>query len=158
MNRDPVPDFLLKAAIAILFLFSLEGCISESVTSSAASSGSSASSSESSSSPSKSSSKNKSGSGEKGNYQKDVANLASSVSVSQIPPSDFANALTRLAAQDKISHWESEKTTFLALGEGLKQAGVAYSSIESLACLEDVLASRKDALSLIQEGYKDAGN
>ena len=158
MNRDSLASYSLKLAFASLCLISLEGCISESVTSSAASSGSSASSSESSSSPSKSSSKNKSESGEKGNYRKDVANLASSVSVSQITPSDFANALTRLAAQDKISHWESEKTTFLAVGEGLKQAGVAYSSIESLACLEDVLASRKDALSLIQEGYKDAGH
>lgn len=142
----------------ILALLPAAGCISESVTSSAASSGSSASSSESSSSPSKSSSKNKSKDGDKSSYQKDVANLASSVSVSQISPSDFSNGLTRIAAQDKISHWESEKTTFLGIGEGLKRAGVAYSTIEDLDCLVDVLAARKDALSLVQEGYKDAGN
>lgn len=139
----------------LLILPWLSGCISESITSSAASSGSSASISESSSSPFKSSSKNKGSSKEQETYQKDVANLANSISVSQISPSDFSNALTRIAAQDKVSQWENEKATYLGIGQGLKRAGIAYSTIESQACLTDVLAARKDALSLIQEGYKD---
>lgn len=140
-----------------LSAMALSGCISESVTSSAASSGSSASISESSSSPFESSSKSKSkdSSKEKGSYQQDVANLASSVSVSQISPSDFANALTRLATQDKVSQWENEKTTYLGIGQGLKRAGIAYSTISTLPCLTDVLAARNDALSLIEKGYKD---
>lgn len=133
----------------------LTGCISESITSSESSSASFGSSSESSSSPSKSSQKKASVPDEKKGYLNDIANLTNSVTGSKMTSTDFMNALSRTASQDQISNWESESTTYLGIGKGLKKADVPLAQISNQAFLEDVLARNKKALDLIQQGYKE---
>lgn len=119
-------------------------------------SGSIESSSESStSSASSSASSGKGGvSKDKLPYRDDVANLTYSIAGSTMSPSDFPNALARTASQFKISDWAGEKATFYGIGKGLKRAGIAKENIGRQPFLADVLNANKDALHLIQEGYK----
>ena len=145
----------IKASTVMALTLSLSGCISESITSSESSSASFGSSSESSSSPSKSSKKKASVPEEKKGYLNDIANLTNSVSGSKMTSTDFMNALSRTASQDQISNWESESTTYLGIGKGLKRATVPVSQIQAQPFLEDVLARNQNALDLIQQGYKE---
>lgn len=144
-----------KVFTAMVVALVLTGCISESITSSESSSASFGSSSESSSSPSKSSQKKASVPDEKKGYLNDIANLTNSVTGSKMTSTDFMNALSRTASQDQISNWESESTTYLGIGKGLKKADVPLAQISNQAFLEDVLARNKKALDLIQQGYKE---
>lgn len=144
-----------KAHIVIVFALSLSACISESITSSESSSASFGSSSDSSSSPSKSSKKKASVPEEKRAYLDDIANLTNSVTGSKMTSSDFMNALSRTASQDQISNWESESTTYIGIGKGLKRATVPIGQIQAQPFLEDVLGRNQNALDLIQQGYKE---
>jgi hypothetical protein len=65
------------------------------------------------------------------------------------------NALSRTASQDQISNWESESTTYLGIGKGLKRATVPIAQIKDQPFLEDILARNQNALDLIQQGYKE---
>lgn len=144
-----------KALTALGLVLTLTGCISESITSSESSSASFGSSSDSSSSPSKSSKKKASVPEEKRGYLNDIANLTNSVTGSKMTSTDFMNALSRTASQDQISNWESESTTFIGIGKGLKRASVPVAEIKTQPFLQDVLARNQDALDLIQQGYKE---
>lgn len=144
-----------KALTALGLALTLAGCISESITSSESSSASFGSSSDSSSSPSKSSKKKASVPEEKRGYLNDIANLTNSVTGSKMTSTDFMNALSRTASQDQISNWESESTTFIGIGKGLKRASVPVAEIKTQPFLQDVLARKQDALDLIQQGYKE---
>lgn len=144
-----------KALTALGLALTLAGCISESITSSESSSASFGSSSDSSSSPSKSSKKKASVPEEKRGYLNDIANLTNSVTGSKMTSTDFMNALSRTASQDQISNWESESTTFIGIGKGLKRASVPVAEIKTQPFLQDVLARNQDALDLIQQGYKE---
>jgi len=144
-----------KALTALALALSLSGCISESITSSESSSASFGSSSDSSSSPSKSSKKKTTVPEEKKGYLNDIANLTNSVTGSKMTSTDFMNALSRTASQDQISNWESESTTYIGIGMGLKRASVPVADIKTQPFLEDVLARNQNALDLIQQGYKE---
>lgn len=144
-----------KAFTVMAFALTLTGCISESITSSESSSASFGSSSESSSSPSKSSKKKDSVPEEKRGYLNDIANLTNSVTGSKMSSTDFMNALSRTASQDQVSNWESESTTYIGIGKGLKRANVPVADIKTQSFLEDVLARNQNALDLIQQGYKE---
>ncbi|MEY4685374.1 MAG: hypothetical protein RLZ25_1833 [Pseudomonadota bacterium] len=144
-----------KALTPLVLALTLTGCISESITSSESSSASFGSSSDSSSSPSKSSKKKASVPEEKRGYLNDIANLTNSVTGSKMTSSDFMNALSRTASQDQISNWESESTTYLGIGKGLKRATVPIAQIKDQPFLEDILARNQNALDLIQQGYKE---
>jgi hypothetical protein len=87
-------------------------------------------------------------------YRDDVANLTYSIAGSKMTATDFPNALARTASQFKISDWAGEKATFYGIGKGLKRAGIAKDNIGRQPFLANVLNANKDALHLIQEGYK----
>lgn len=87
-------------------------------------------------------------------YRDDVANLTFSVAGSSMTAPEFPNALSRTASQFKISNWSQEKATYYGIGKGLKRAGIAQENISRVPYLANVLNGRKDALSLIVEGYK----
>jgi|APCry1669192269_1035402.scaffolds.fasta_scaffold07238_2 hypothetical protein len=144
-----------KGFSTMVLALTLTGCISESITSSESSSASFGSSSDSSSSPSKSSKKKATVPEEKRGYLNDIANLTNSVTGSRMTSSDFMNALSRTASQDQISNWESESTTYIGIGKGLKRASVPVAEIKTQPFLEDVLARNQNALDLIQQGYKE---
>ena len=147
------------SSLLLLIPIIMTGCISESITSSAASSGSLASSSESSSSPSKSSGKKKDAkeklTPEKKTYLDDVANVTNSVTGSSITSSDFMNALSRTASEDRINNWESEPSTFMGIGKGLKKASIPSEKIGEQPFLSELIARNKDAIDLMKEGFKE---
>ena len=87
-------------------------------------------------------------------YRDDVANLTMSVVASKFSSANFIDALGRIAAQRRISSWESEKATYYGIGKGLKRAGVKKDNVERQAFLQGVLASRPEALTWIQGGYR----
>lgn len=87
-------------------------------------------------------------------YRDDVANLTMSVVASNFTSSDYMGALSRIAAQRRISSWESEKTTYYGIGKGLKKAGISKDKILDQAFLQGVLSSRPEALQWIQRGYR----
>ncbi|MEI6355148.1 MAG: putative lipoprotein [Methylococcus sp.] len=118
-------------------------------------SGSLESSAESSSSPFKSSSPKEAGDKAKSAYTDDVANLTASIAGSKMSADDFANALSRTAAQSKISDWADETATFTGIGKGLQRAGIAKQNIGKLPYLQKVLSTKKDALRAIEEGYQN---
>jgi hypothetical protein len=141
----------IKATAALVMTGFLSACsISDS---SVSISGSLESSAESSSSPFKSSSPKEATDKAKSSYTDDVANLTFSIAGSQMSSNDFANALSRTAAQSKISDWAEEKATFTGIGKGLKRAGIAKQNIGQLPYLQKVLTSKKDALRSIEEAY-----
>lgn len=67
---------------------------------------------------------------------------------------EFPNALARTASQFKISNWSQEKATYYGIGKGLKRAGIAQENISRVPYLANILNGRKDALSLVIEGYR----
>lgn len=87
-------------------------------------------------------------------YRDDVANLTLSVVGSNFTSADFTDALGRIAAQRRISNWEAEKATYYGIGKGLKKAGVSKENIRKQTFLQAVLASRAEALSWIERGYR----
>lgn len=87
-------------------------------------------------------------------YRDDVANLTMSVVASKFSSGNFIDALSRIAAQRRISDWGSEKATYYGIGKGLKKAGVSKDNIQKQAFLQGVLASRAEALQWIQRGYR----
>ncbi len=87
-------------------------------------------------------------------YRDDVANLTMSVVASKFTATDFMGALSRIAAQRRISSWESEKATYYGIGKGLKKAGIGKDRIQKQAFLQGVLISRPEALQWIQRGYR----
>lgn len=87
-------------------------------------------------------------------YRDDVANLTMSVVASNFTSANFMGALSRIAAQRRISSWESEKATYYGIGKGLKKAGVSKDNIEKQTFLQGVLISRSEALNWIQRGYR----
>ena len=150
------------SSLLLLIPIITTGCISESLTSSVASSGSlasSASSSESSGSSSKSSNKKKDAkeklTPEKKTYLDDVANVTNSVTGSSITSSDFMNALSRTASEDRINNWESEPSTFMGIGKGLKKAAIPSEKIGEQPFLSELIARNKDAIDLMKEGFKE---
>jgi len=141
-----------SCALAALLTMSLAGCSfsysSASISESLDSSSGSVTSSSESSSP-------KGGVGkDKLPYRDDVANLTYSIAGSSMTSAEFPNALSRTARQYKISNWAQEKATYYGIGKGLKKAGIAKEEVANQSFLANVLAGNKDALKLIQEGYR----
>jgi hypothetical protein len=121
--------------------------------SSRSSAGSSESSSTSSGSLSASSSPSSSTDKAKASFRDDVANLTYSVAGSGLTAAAFSNSLARTAQKFNITNWAGEKATFTGIGKGLRRAAIPKSTIPTQPFLKNVLASNKDALKLIQEGY-----
>lgn len=87
-------------------------------------------------------------------YRDDVANLTMSVVASKFSSANFIDALSRIAAQRRISSWEAEKATYYGIGKGLKRAGINKDAIRQQAFLQGVLASRSEAEQWIRSGYR----
>lgn len=64
-------------------------------------------------------------------------------------PEGFKRDLSDVAARHGVSDWESNRTTFLGVGQGLKRAGVSQSEFKDF--LSQVASP--DAARLVQKGY-----
>ena len=75
------------------------------------------------------------------------------LSVSQQKDSEeFQRRITDIAISHGITDWEKEDSTFIAMGKGLKRAGVEEESIATLPYVE--MFSQSPKYSLILKGYK----
>ncbi len=66
---------------------------------------------------------------------------------------EFQRQITDIAAHHRITDWENEASTFVAMGKGLKRAGVNEESFADLPYFATVAVGPKYALLL--KGYKD---
>jgi hypothetical protein len=126
----------------------VSGCsISASSKSSADSSGSL---SKSASSPSNSSGGSKD---QQSQYSKDVSAYTAEFAVSKNANfDDYRLRISKLAEKHGITAWQDDKTTYLAIGQGLRKAGVNSDQLEIFNT--SLGGSEAWKLKTIQEGYK----
>lgn len=138
MNRLLLPLCLLAAAFVSACSFS------ESSKSSSTSSGSI---SNMASSPSKSSETSQQG------YDREVADYtAEFVKSSNGDMASFRLKLGKFAASRGISNWEEDKTTYVAIGKGLRKAGLGKPQYEAFkSSLGEATQWKMDAIA---EGYQ----
>ena len=113
-------------------------------------SASSKSSSDIASSPSSSapSSKDK----EKSGFEKDIIDYTAEFAKSSETDMEKFNArLGKIADQYGVTHWQEDKSTYVAIGKGLHKAGLSQSRYQALkSSLGDGQAWKMDAIA---EGY-----
>lgn len=66
----------------------------------------------------------------------------------------FQKTVTSIAQHHGVVDWEQENQTYVAMGKGLKQAGVDVDTITDYAFFRDMISS--DAYALIITGYHQA--
>jgi len=150
------------AGIALLALGLGCGSISDSVTSpsrwaadsSTASADSSGASADSSNNSSQSSSGSSSGDDEapaESAYRDDVRVATRSLAASGAPEDQLSRELSRVAQQHGISHWEGHAGTWIAMGTGMREAGLTQADVEVvLVRLGGVDTGERE---LVLEGY-----
>lgn len=122
--------FNLGVLFSIAVLFALSAC-------------SFADSSYSSSSPCRSSSRSSEGGEEEvaqtGNkYQDEIATLAAVYVDAQGDARSFHRQISNISGRFGVNDWGNNRGTFLAIGRGLRRAGVTQLSLEQLPCLDDI--------------------
>lgn len=83
-------------------------------------------------------------------YAEDVSDLTASHVKSGGSANDLRRDIGSVAKRHGVTDWESNPTTYRAVGAGLKQAGYTQSQVESFA---KTFADTADQESLIQKGY-----
>jgi len=87
-------------------------------------------------------------------YQRDVRAYTAHFATTGGTSQDFLRGLGAVAAEHGVTHWEARPDTQRAIGEGLRDAGVAPADFEALT------ARATDAdpavLALVREGYATA--
>jgi len=141
------PYCYLVSSVFIVSLCFLWGCsISQSVSSSSDSSRSISRSSTSSSGPEVPEETRKA-------YEKDVVTYVSAIGRSDVSQDDFMRGLGSIASRHSITDWENYKFTFVAIGEGLKKAGVQMDEIPNLPYLKTLLGADPKRLDYVKEGF-----
>ena len=100
-------------------------------------------SSHSSSSPSRSSSRSSGGGEEEvqqtsNKYQDEIATLATVYVDAQGDARSFHRQISNISGRFGINDWGNNRGTFLAIGRGLRRAGVTHQSLEQLPCLDEI--------------------
>jgi hypothetical protein len=87
-------------------------------------------------------------------YRRDVRAFAAEFSQVGGSSEDFLRGISRVAESHGVSHWQGRPETLLAIGEGLRDAGVSRAEVETLG------AGASDAdprvVALVLEGYAAA--
>ena len=134
----------LHVAGAVMLAFSMSGCsISKSI-------------SDSVSSPFEWSSDSSSGSSEekKESYRHDIRNYTEVFARSNVDAAGFSKGLSSIAEKYGITNWEADKSTYLAIGEGLakaKSSGIQVDAYKAALSQGDPVK-----IAAIQKGYEQA--
>ncbi len=139
----------MKSRISFMFYFLLGAAILMAGCSFSYSSGKSSDSSKSSSASS-GSSDNKS---EKAAYIRDITNLTVAAVKENHPAETYLREIGRIAKSHGITDWEREKSTFTAIGKGLKAAVISDEDLPDSTILNIIAGSRKTARNYVIEGY-----
>jgi hypothetical protein len=84
-------------------------------------------------------------------YRRDVRAFAAHFAGAGGSSDDFLRGIGAVAAEHGVSHWESRPDTHFAIGEGLRDAGVAPAELEALVARAD--DADPAVLALVREGY-----
>ena len=85
-------------------------------------------------------------------YQEDVAAVTVLYVSREKTTDDYQRQVSAIAKNHGISGWEQEKSTFLAMGKGLRRAGVSEESIPNLPFFSSIAGSTH--YSSVITGYK----
>ena len=144
-----IKHFLFPALVAVVLA---QGCSFS--YSSKSSSKSSASSSKSSASLISSESSKSSSMTEEEYYQEKIADYTSAyLSKEQFNRDSFSRGISEIATENGIISWEQDDATYVAIGRGLKEAGLPKGVFQSYKSA--ITNSDHYLMSLIQKGYDD---
>ena len=135
----------LAVVLVGLASFALQGC---------SFSDSSRSFSKSSSSPFRSSSGGEVTEEKRTSYMNEIAVFTDSLVNTKVSSDDFMRGISRIAERYGITDWEFYKYTYIAIGMGLKYAGIPEESIETLPILDQMTGPRYAMKKYIIEGYR----
>lgn len=86
-------------------------------------------------------------------YQSDLGQYTVVALSAGASTEDFLHGIQRVAAEHGISDWAGTKTTYLGIGAGLREAGVAAGTLAQHP-LVATFAQQPDHLALILAGYR----
>lgn len=135
---------MIKLTSLFIIIIFLSGC------SLSYSSGKSNESSKSSSNSSLSSSDNYVA---KREYMYDISDYAATAFVLNLSDEDYMIELSTLAERHCITDWEGDESTYLAIGMGLRQAGVSQAQVLETNFVKHVAKTDQNKLKLILTGY-----
>jgi hypothetical protein len=84
-------------------------------------------------------------------YRRDVRAFAAHFAATGGSSDDFLRGIGAVAAEHGVSYWEGLPDTHRAIGEGLRDAGVAPAELEALASRAE--GADPLVLALVREGY-----
>jgi hypothetical protein len=135
----------LSLLLCLLAAFALAGC---------SFSYSSKTLSKSSSSPSKSSSGDDQEEKEyQQTYENEVMLFTDNMVHTQASANDFYHGLARIAERHGISDWETLESTYIAVGKGLKKAGLDKARLYTLPLIANLMSPRPKMMKYILQGY-----
>ncbi len=90
----------------------------------------------------------------KQSYMNEVMIFTDSMVHTRVTSDDFMRGIARIAERYGVTNWEFFKETYIAIGKGLKHAGVKEDQIDTLPILEGMTGPRATMKQYIMEGYK----
>jgi hypothetical protein len=87
-------------------------------------------------------------------YRRDVRAYAAHFAASGGSQQDFLRGIGQVAESHGVTHWESEPATMLAIGEGLRDAGVGEAQMAALRA--QAVDADPAVVALVLEGWQDA--
>ena len=87
-------------------------------------------------------------------YRRDVRAFAAQFSQAGGSSDEFLRGIALVAEEHGVSHWQSNPATLLAIGEGLRDAGVSPAELDALGARAD--GADPQVVALVHEGYATA--
>jgi hypothetical protein len=87
-------------------------------------------------------------------YRRDVRAYSAEFASAGGSSADFLRGIGRVAGHHGVTHWESNDATLVAIGEGLRDAGVSPSEMETLGARTGDADPR--VVARVLEGYSAA--
>ena len=86
-------------------------------------------------------------------YRRDVRAYAAQFSA-EGSSDDFLRGIAQVAEEHGVSHWQANPDTLLAIGEGLRDAGVSPAELDALGARAE--GADPAVVALVREGYRTA--
>lgn len=87
-------------------------------------------------------------------YRRDVRAYAAEFAQAGGSSDDFLRGIGQVAESHGVTHWEASPDTMLAIGEGLRDAGVTRADVEALGA--QAADADPQVVALVLEGYAGA--
>ena len=85
-------------------------------------------------------------------YQEDIADYTATYSSKEkFDHNSFSRGISEIAAENGVTSWEQDEATLVAIGHGLKEAGLPVGVVQTYK--NSIAGSNPLAMELIQKGY-----